>query len=1522
MGEGEEDEGPELDPQVLEVPLLMPGDRCQTKPGGRLAQVKYVGVSLQGLPRGYWVGVQYEEKVGKNDGRLNGRRYFRCPPGHGGFIRATKVTKLEQPGAAVQLEDPEADEGKEEDSGAGQIGLRLGTDLATGAVDISFARMYSHRLTTAHEAAKQGTSPQGMSMAQRIAKRRQVNMTTRSPLWVRTLDDWQRDVAPHNDPRAATPATTVAMGQGLQKAIVGSLAQFTIFAKTIHSEPAVAGMDAFVVSMRGRADKGGSQPALIRTKITDRGDGSYMVEYRPWLTGNFQVCITLQGCNISGSPYEVGIVNIRPEPRRCIVRGDALNHAIARMPMKFEILFVDAMGQPAHAEDVDVYLSPTNYEEISNGKDGNDDTSDPANESVPSSSTATADPSSNTAEKDRGESTVPAPVAPEKSEATQPDTTAIATIDATQPAPDPSRSSPSSSPPDRRRSLSASRSMSPGASARGNGSPVDGYRMLDAPTRQQHLQLWQSRQTVDKLIARSYGDAGSTEGGVRRAKLDVLRPPTSFAHEMAVDPLGFAFGGVDPGTLHAHGKLVKVHSVHYSVGLAGRYKLHVGLRQQNAALPGSPFDLLVEPGKPYPTSSKLPASSPGLSGTASEVWQHGLIFQTLDVLGNTCTKGGADVTMRLSKIAAERDKGAEVVAPPVDFTVVDKGDGSYELKWKSDRAGTYPIDVLMDGAHVAGSPVQLTVRSALPAVEKMEVSGNGRAKAVAGADADINICVADRFGNKFEGSSQNFPYTLGLILNPSGAQPTDKADKKLKPTKGGDKSDGDKRAHNKGAGEDEKKAISLPFQGRINGSVFEIAYVAKEAGPMDLHLWASWTAQNTDGVAEEHREPLPGSPFQVYVTEGNAAAKGSFVGEAEAGKQGAGFVAGEHIVLRPMIRDGFGNAAAAAEDMLIARHVKPDTVRSNEKGSNCETLMPPKPKGSLGSYELVVEPTKAGTHHVHILLGTEDVAGSPVKFTVLPAAPSASKCKLMTVEPPENSPLIEKMPIAIRATLFDKYGNQLDHGGVRVDAKASGVGVSGAKVEDNKDGTYTITMTAGPPGEIKVTVRIDGNDLAPYLLTVLKNPETVVLDQSVPVVKEADSAAKDGEAEEETLPATTKGGKEDRTAKVAGKGGKGGKDDKVKDKDRAPAEQLKEKKKEEIPLNEVPWMTADTLNAMADEIMVDVQRLLDLADTLHDSFEMKLGSAILTKLSKVGKIDNMMREWDINGDGEISKIEFRQCVTGKSLKVKAENKDIDAFFSKMDQDGGGSLELHEMKPALKTLQSRTAAADAQAKDLRNKAEAKQQKIEEIRAAAAAAEAVDMADSEAPELNMAERLGSALLYRNLKIGEVVTRWDKDGDGTITMTEFRSNVVALGVEAHPLDIDKLFLQLDTDGGGSLDLDEVKKSFEKCKQMAMQLQSNNREKKAQKERLRKNASRRQSQIIADQIQEAAEEQAAAEAAEIAAAAKAAVEAEARRLAKEKAEAAAKAKEEAKRQMAEKGKSRGMGKNAAGDAATVLSE
>ena len=51
---------------------------------------RHVG-PCQGLPKGYWVGVQYDEPVGKNDGTIRGVQYFSCLPSYGAFVRPDTV---------------------------------------------------------------------------------------------------------------------------------------------------------------------------------------------------------------------------------------------------------------------------------------------------------------------------------------------------------------------------------------------------------------------------------------------------------------------------------------------------------------------------------------------------------------------------------------------------------------------------------------------------------------------------------------------------------------------------------------------------------------------------------------------------------------------------------------------------------------------------------------------------------------------------------------------------------------------------------------------------------------------------------------------------------------------------------------------------------------------------------------------------------------------------------------------------------------------------------------------------------------------------------------------------------------------------------------------------------------------------------------------------------------------------------------------------------------------------------------
>ena len=66
------------------------------------------------------------------------------------------------------------------------------------------------------------------------------------------------------------------------------------------------------------------------------------------------------------------------------------------------------------------------------------------------------------------------------------------------------------------------------------------------------------------------------------------------------------------------------------------------------------------------------------------------------------------------------------------------------------------------------------------------------------------------------------------------------------------------------------------------------------------------------------------------------------------------------VCLPTQVRDAFGNAATAPEGALSADHAKPGYTL------DLTPLDPPKMKGGVGAYEVSLEPTKSGTHVVHI----------------------------------------------------------------------------------------------------------------------------------------------------------------------------------------------------------------------------------------------------------------------------------------------------------------------------------------------------------------------------------------------------------------------------------------------------------------------------------------------------------------------------------------------------------------------------
>ncbi|CAH0399937.1 unnamed protein product [Chilo suppressalis] len=106
MAKLKEQQQKELEEEAKLAEAVLVGTRCEVRvpqQPTRRATVRYNG-PLDGA-KGIWIGVQYDEPRGKNDGSVNGKRYFTCPPKYGGFVKPVYVTVGDYPVEEFDLDD-------------------------------------------------------------------------------------------------------------------------------------------------------------------------------------------------------------------------------------------------------------------------------------------------------------------------------------------------------------------------------------------------------------------------------------------------------------------------------------------------------------------------------------------------------------------------------------------------------------------------------------------------------------------------------------------------------------------------------------------------------------------------------------------------------------------------------------------------------------------------------------------------------------------------------------------------------------------------------------------------------------------------------------------------------------------------------------------------------------------------------------------------------------------------------------------------------------------------------------------------------------------------------------------------------------------------------------------------------------------------------------------------------------------------------------------------------------------------
>ena len=205
------------------------------------------------------------------------------------------------------------------------------------------------------------------------------------------------------------------------------------------------------------------------------------------------------------------------------------------------------------------------------------------------------------------------------------------------------------------------------------------------------------------------------------------------------------------------------------------------------------------------------------------------------------------------------------------------------------------------------------------------------------------------------------------------------------------------------------------------------------------------------------------------------------------------------------------------------------------------------------------------------------------------------------------------------------------------------------------------------------------------------------------------------------------------------------------------------------------------------------------------------------------KVIAVFQSWDLDGDGAISKREFRRAVQ-PLLNLPAGPEALDELFDLFDIDGSGCIGLKQIHDVLRRgqamelppelMQTREVApreSRAQVRyELRKMERDGRKNGVVLRRRARPWEGLDMQveynDGVPVQVPVEEQISRALRQQGAHVVEMFKMWDEDGDGEVSRDEFRKAMPVLGVHASRQDVNACFDRWDPDGSGALSLREL--------------------------------------------------------------------------------------------------------------------
>ena len=219
----------------------------------------------------------------------------------------------------------------------------------------------------------------------------------------------------------------------------------------------------------------------------------------------------------------------------------------------------------------------------------------------------------------------------------------------------------------------------------------------------------------------------------------------------------------------------------------------------------------------------------------------------------------------------------------------------------------------------------------------------------------------------------------------------------------------------------------------------------------------------------------------------------------------------------------------------------------------------------------------------------------------------------------------------------------------------------------------------------------------------------------------------------------------------------------------------------------------------------DAHVLADL--DLEDQSVQHIAGLIRERLTaKLDRVVDVFHKLDVDGSGTIDGFEFSQALRGMGVREPGIGPCVGALFASLDVDGDGFIRYDELRGLLTRSSSSHPDLPPLPPNAANPIALRKERVQSNNANVL--QGLDL-DEDAME-TIPQQIQAALQLNRARVIDVFRQFDDDGDTAVSRKEFRKALRELGLEVSKAAMDAVFDEMDLDGSGEIDFDDLRRTL----------------------------------------------------------------------------------------------------------------